>query len=109
MLIVQFSVEHYSNSGLFSYINLKTAHSSGSVQYLSRQLEASTSVRCLSHGTILPFIGGIMIIFINMTDLSPLWDTKCSAAVLFWLHKKAITVPKSSGAENNVEVTDGWG
>jgi len=50
-----------------------------------------------------------MIIFINMTDLSPLWDTKCRAAVLFWLHKKAITVPKSSGAENNVEVTDGWG
>lgn len=51
------------------------ANSSGSVQYLSRQLEASISMQCLSHGTILAFIGGIMIIFIgSVADyLPPLW------------------------------------
>lgn len=50
------------------------AESSGSVQYLSRQLEACISMQCLSHGTILAFIGGIMIIFIG------------SVTVIIYLH-----------------------
>lgn len=73
------------------------ANSSGSVQYLSRQLEASISMQCLSHGTILAFIGGIMIIFIgSVTDyLPPLWVFKFSAAVLFSLNKqKGSNCPK---------------